>query len=75
MTGLNRDEELELQGLAGQAFELKDSPYLRDACEAILDWHDRRHVRRLEREQERAAALVRLLRATCPDSASRRSAA
>jgi hypothetical protein len=41
---------------------LRGTPYLRDACEAIVDWHERRHLRRLEAEQERTAALRRLLR-------------
>jgi hypothetical protein len=48
--------------LTDQAWELRQTPYLRDACEAIIEWHERRHLRRLEREQERAAALARLMR-------------
>jgi hypothetical protein len=75
MTELDRDEKLRLQGLVGQAWELRAGPYSVDAAQAIVDWFERRDVRRLEREQERAAALVRLLRATSPDSTSRRTAA
>jgi hypothetical protein len=55
-------EERELRALVDQAWELRGTPYLRDACEAIVDWHERRHLRRLEAEQERTAALRRLLR-------------
>jgi hypothetical protein len=55
-------EESELRALTDQAWELRQTPYLRDACEAIIEWHGRRHLRRLEREQERAAALARLMR-------------
>jgi hypothetical protein len=49
----------ELRALTDQAWELRDSPYLLDACQAIVDWHERRFLRRYERRQERAARLVR----------------
>jgi len=54
-----RAEDDELRGLLGQAFELRGSPYSTDACRAIVDWHERRHLRRLEREQEEQARLHR----------------
>lgn len=50
-------EELALFALVSQAFELRQTPYLHDAVEAIADWHDRRHLRRYERELEELAWL------------------
>lgn len=64
----------ELRGLVGQAFELRGSPYIFEAVGAIEEWHDRRHVRRLEQAQERSARwlrLLRLLRETAPRSTGR----
>lgn len=63
---MTHSEELELAGLVGQAWELRGSSYQLDACQAITDWHDRRHLRRLENDQERAGRLVRLIRGTYP---------
>jgi hypothetical protein len=45
-------EERELRALTDQAWELRETPYLRDACEAILDFWDRRWLRRHERRLE-----------------------
>jgi hypothetical protein len=45
-------EELELRDLADQAFDLRGTGYLIDACQAIIDWHERRPVRAYWREQE-----------------------
>ena len=45
-------EEQELRVLVDQAFDLRGTDYLIDACQAIIDWHDRRHVRSYWREQE-----------------------
>ena len=58
MTGGDR----EFAGLVGQAWELRNTPYALDACEAIADWVDRQHVRDLERRQPGNAQLVRVLR-------------
>jgi hypothetical protein len=66
----HEDEQLYL--LVGQAFELKGSPYFLDACQAIVDWNDRRLLTRIERKQEEIARLVRLLRETDPDRISTR---
>jgi hypothetical protein len=44
-------EDGELAALVAQAFELRGTAYLRDAVEAIVDWHDRRWLRRHELEQ------------------------
>ena len=54
-------EEGVLKGMVGQAWELRDGPYLRDACQAIVDWHQRRPLARLERRQAETASLHRLL--------------
>jgi hypothetical protein len=40
----------ELRVLTDQAFELRDTPYAADAVQAIQDWHDRRGLRRWERD-------------------------
>jgi hypothetical protein len=55
------DEELELRALVGIAWERRGQPDYRAALEAIVDWHDRQHIRRFERKQ-RNLALVLLLR-------------
>lgn len=68
-------EERELAALVGQAFELKGSPYLLDACAAIAEWHDRRHIRRFERRQRERAVLVQLLHETDPSRRRRQRAA
>ncbi len=64
---MTRREQRELYLLVGQAFELKGSPYLVDACEAIVAWNARRGLARLERAQGEIARLKRLLRETDPD--------
>jgi hypothetical protein len=46
-------EKSELYALVVQAWELRDGPYLRDAAAAIVAWHERRPLARLEREPER----------------------
>jgi hypothetical protein len=51
-----------LRALVGIAWERRGQPDYRAALEAIVDWHDRRHIRRLERKQRNLAALVLLLR-------------
>jgi hypothetical protein len=69
--------EVKLEALVGQAFELRDSPYLRDAVEAIVEHHDRRALTEFERRQQQLADLRRLLRETAPRRAGieRRDAA
>jgi hypothetical protein len=47
-------EEQELRALVYQAFELRETPYLADACTAIVDWFGRLPLTRSEREQEHA---------------------
>jgi hypothetical protein len=70
------EEERELAGLVGIAWERRGEPEeLRSAAAAIADWHDRRHVRALERRQRARAALVQLLRETDPRGTRRRFAA
>jgi hypothetical protein len=56
------DEELELRALVGIAWERRGQSDYRAALAAIVDWHDRRHIRRFERKQRNLAALVLLLR-------------
>jgi hypothetical protein len=61
MQSLSTDEA-ELKAICAQAWELRDSGYLIDAVRSIEDWHDRRHLRALERREEHQAYLIRLLR-------------
>jgi hypothetical protein len=63
---MNHEDEIELRALVITAMDLRGGPYFRDACEAIVDWHERRHLRALERRHARDAALVRLMRETDP---------
>jgi hypothetical protein len=72
---MSRDEELELRALVGIAWEQRGEPGYRPALEAIVDWHDRRHIRRFQRKQRQLAALVLLLRETDPARSRRRPAA
>jgi hypothetical protein len=46
---LDAVEEAQLRRLVYQAFELRDGPYFRDACEAIVAWNERTLPDRLER--------------------------
>ena len=59
---LDEDDLRELRALVDQAFDLRDGPYLRDACEHIVDWRARTNLRHLERDQEHAGSALRLLR-------------
>lgn len=45
-------EEARLRRLVYQAFDLRETPYLRDACEAIVDWQERTFPDRLERRAD-----------------------
>jgi hypothetical protein len=69
--------ESELRAMTDQAWELRaaGSPYFVDAVEAIVEWHERRHLRRFERRQQDLVDLKRLLRETDPGRASSRRAA
>jgi hypothetical protein len=57
-------EDRELRALVDQAFELRETPYVVDAVEAIVDWWDRRYLRARERRDQQFAELVRLLERT-----------
>jgi len=46
---LTAAEDAQLCRLVYQGFDLRETPYLRDACEAIVDWHERTLPDRLER--------------------------
>jgi replicative DNA helicase len=65
-------DEDELRVLVEQAWELRNSPYYLDACAAVEDWHDRRHLRRFDRRQEGNARMILLLRETDPDRVIRK---
>jgi hypothetical protein len=69
------DEELELAALCGIAHERRDGPDARAAVEAIVDWHDRRHVRAWGRKQRQTALVLQVLRETNPARSRRQSAA
>jgi hypothetical protein len=62
-------EEAQLRALYEQAYELKEqrSPYYVDALQAICDWHERRHLRCYERQQEDAAQQALALLAETDD--------
>jgi hypothetical protein len=60
------DEELELAGLVGIAWEHRGEPDFREHIDAIVDWHDRRHIRRWQRRQRQLDYLVQVLRETNP---------
>jgi hypothetical protein len=57
-----------IEALVVQAIELKGTPYVRDACEAILAAHFRQPLTRLENEWDHHADLVKLMRETDPRS-------
>lgn len=69
---MNASDEDELRVLVEQAWELRNSPYYLDACAAVEDWHDRRHLRRFDRRQEGNARMILLLRETDPDRVIRK---
>jgi hypothetical protein len=63
---LSHGEELELCALCGLAWEGRETPAIREASDAILDWHDRRHIRAYERRLRSRAAALQVLRETNP---------
>jgi hypothetical protein len=56
----SEDERLYL--LVGQAWELRHCGYFTDACQAIVDWQERRRLARLELTEDTWARIVRLYR-------------
>jgi hypothetical protein len=67
--------ERDLRALVFQAFEFRGSPYLHDAVEAIVDRYQREPLAAFERQQERQARILRLLRTTSPELFGLRRAA
>jgi hypothetical protein len=72
---MTADEQLELAALVGLAWERRGESDYRDRLEAIIDWHDRRHVRAYERRQREIAWLAQVLHETDPARLGRREAA
>lgn len=66
-------EEVQLLRLVDQAWSLRGTGYLMDACEAVGEWAARRQVARLEHSEQTVGDLKRLLRETHP-ARSRRAA-
>jgi hypothetical protein len=60
------DEELELAALCGIAWERRENSDRRDHVDAIVDWHDRRHIRVWARKQRSTALVLQVLRETDP---------
>jgi hypothetical protein len=48
-THFTKVEEAQLRRLVNQAFDLRETGYLTDACEAIVDWQERTLPNRFER--------------------------
>lgn len=63
---MTHDEQIELAGLCGIAWERRGEPDYREHIDAIVDWHDRRQIRAYERRLRSRAALIQLLRETAP---------
>jgi hypothetical protein len=61
------DEELTLAYLVGRAWEQRAEPDFLERVAAIVDWHDRRHVRSFERRQRSRASVLQCLRETVPE--------
>jgi len=61
---LDREDLVELRALVDEAFDLRDTPYMGDACEHIIEWRARTNLRQLERRRDRVWAALRLLRET-----------
>jgi hypothetical protein len=51
---LSLAEEAQLRRLVNEAYDLRDGPYLRDACESLIAWHYRTLPDRLERAAKEA---------------------
>lgn len=63
---MTRDEELELRGLVGIAWEGRHEPDFRERAAAVVEWHHRRHIRAYERRLRSRAAVLQALRETNP---------
>ena len=48
-------ESAQLRRLVYEAYDLRDGPYLRDAVEAVVAWHERTIPDRLERQARTTA--------------------
>jgi hypothetical protein len=73
---VTRDEQIELAGLVGLAWERRENPQaLRAAVAEITDWWDRRSVRAYERQLRSRAAVLQVLRETAQASRRRERAA
>jgi hypothetical protein len=48
-------EDAQLRRLTDQAYDLRETPYLGDACQAVVDWHERTLPDRLDRRAGEAA--------------------
>jgi hypothetical protein len=65
--GMTPDDEIELGGLVGIAFECREDPVAFDAAIAELSaWWDRRRIRAWERRQRSRADVLQVLRETAP---------
>jgi hypothetical protein len=59
-------DQLELAALCGYAHERRGTPEFRAAIDAIVEFHDRRHIRAFERRQRQTAFVLQVLRETDP---------
>jgi hypothetical protein len=55
-------ERLALYRLVWQAFRMRDTPYLVDAAQAIVDWHEQCAYDRLAEDERKDAAAIAFLR-------------
>ena len=69
------DEQIELAALVGIAWERRGEPDFRDRVAAVMDWHDRRQIRAVERRRRSHAAVLQVLRETNPRPEGGRDAA
>jgi len=61
---LTPDDELELRALVADAYNVRFTPLMQTACEAIVEWWDLRYKREQERRQRSTAAVLKVLRET-----------
>jgi hypothetical protein len=59
---VTRADELQLRALVEEAWEVRRwaPSYLADAAHAIVDWHERRHLRAFERRMSRFARVAEI---------------
>lgn len=65
------EEDRQLAGLVGLAWEARGWPDFRQKSEAIVEWHDRRHIRAYEWKQRHTAQVLEVLRETVPSQGGR----